>query len=179
MRLGDFMSESKIFDVSGLTTTKVTIPKSVGTEFDFVARISGATASNVASVSVSNTDTLFDRVSHYVLECKKDVDVLRGVVKWQHRLIDYNSSYTALLMEQIDESEFEAVAASFAEAQVDMSSLDLAYDIERIHDLTGIDYTVMDYANMFGTTESAVESAARSIASGSVALRLWSEGGEG
>ena len=162
-----------------LTTTSVRIHHSNGSDFDLVARISGSTASNVASVAISDTESVFKRVSEYIIDCKRNVDVLRGVVRWQHRVIDYNSSYTAFLMEQIDEEEFEVVANSFAEAQVDISSLDLAFDIERIHELTGIDYTVMDYANMFGTTEDAVESAARSIASNSVNLRLWSEGVEG
>lgn len=173
------MNDFKVFDVSNLTATSVLLHRPSGSDFDVVARISGSTASNIASVAVSDTESVFRRVTDYIVACKKDVDVLRGVVRWQHRVIDYNSSYTAFLMEQIDEDEFEAVASSFAESQVDISSLDLAIDIERIHDLTGIDYTVMDYANMFGIAEEVVEAAARSIANSSANLRLWSEGVEG
>lgn len=173
------MNDFKVFDVSNLTSTSVRLPNSAGPDFDYVARITGSTASNSAFLAISDTESVFRKVSEYINDCKRNVDVLRGVVRWQHRVIDYNSSYTALLMEQIDEDEFEEVAKSFAEAQIDISSLDLAFDIERIHELTGIDYTVMDYANMFGTTEDAVESAALSIASSSLNLRLWSEGVEG
>ena len=173
------MKAFKVFDVSDLTATSVLDTHGSGSDYDFVARISGSTASNVASVMVSDTAAVFRQVADYVSSCKKDVDVLRAVVNWQHRVIDYNSSYTALLMEQIDESEFEDVAKSFAETQVSIHSFDLACDIERIHDLTGIDYTVMDYANMFGIAEDVVELAANSIAKRDINLRLWSEGVEG
>lgn len=170
------MKDLKIFDVSHLTATSVTAPISNAFDYDFVARISGSTKSNLASVSVANTSSLLRQFSEYVIGFERDINVLKGVVNWQHKVIDYNSSYTAFLMEQITEEEFEQVAIGFAEAPVEISAFDLAYDIERIHTLTGIDYSVMDYANMFGASEDAVEDAARTIANGDMGLRMWSEG---
>ncbi|CRL97377.1 hypothetical protein [Pseudomonas sp. 28 E 9] len=172
------MEDFKLFDVSDLTRTTVNPTISDHSAFDFVARVKGSTTSNFASVSIIETDSLIQKFSQYALNTARDISVLKGVVNWQHKVIDYNSSYAALLMEQIDEEEFERVAVEFAETQVDYSSGDLADCIERVHNLTGIEYTVMDYANMFGCGEEAIEGAILNVAADSLAMRLWSEGKE-
>ena len=172
------MEDFKLFDVSDLTRTTVTPTINDHSSFDFVARVKGSTTSNFASISIIETNSLIQKFSQYALSAARDISVLKGVVNWQHKVIDYNSSYAALLMEQIDEDEFERVAIEFAETQVDYSHCDLADQIERVHTLTGIEYTVMDYANMFGCGEDAIEGAIRNVAADSMSMRLWSEGME-
>lgn len=78
-----------------------------------------------------------------------DVSQLKGVIRWQHHLIDYNSSYQAYLMDQLSDEEFEEVAEKFAYEPREIDVEQLAAGVERIYSLTGIAYTPSDICSLF------------------------------
>jgi hypothetical protein len=144
------------------------------TGFDLVARLTSSTASDSVTVKVAPTEyvlgAFFDRLS----SAQRDVGILQHLVKWQHKVIDYNSSYIALLMDQIDEEEFERVSEGYANEIDDYVCLDLSYEIDRIQSLTDLPYTPMDYSNLLNVSEDKVEYAIERIDVEDV--RAWSEG---
>ncbi len=79
----------------------------------------------------------------------RDLDTLKEIVYWQHRLLDYGSSYQAYLLDQITEDDLEAEAAKFAIQPESRSPELIASEIERIHRLISINYTASDYADLF------------------------------
>lgn len=151
----------EVVEISALTQTK-TLAYDQGYGFDVLARVSGG-ANSETEVKLMHTKSLFYHWERYISEAEESINLLRGVVNWQHKVIDYNASYAALLLEQINEEEFEKIAEEYACASAVIPDFDLAKNIKRVHDLTGIDYSSMDYSNMFGCSQDAVEAAIASI----------------
>ncbi|WPN32140.1 hypothetical protein QMK54_10490 [Pseudomonas sp. P5_109] len=170
------MKSLELIEASEVTSSNVQslIPDN---HFDYMARISGSTESRTAQVFLVPTDAFVGKWSQYFLEKEKDLSLLKGVVRWQHKLIDFNASYAALLLEQIDEEEFERVAESFVSFQVDVPREDLIYNIDRVHSLTGIEYSSSDYSNMFNCAQESIDIAMECLSLESNSLRIWSEGG--
>lgn len=89
------------------------------------------------------------------------IAILTSAIKAQRKVIDYNSHYTAYLVGQTSEEEFEKAAAQFAYHPDEGIDQDvLASRIECLVELTGIDFTVSDLAGIFecdaGTIRQAV-----------------------
>ena len=80
---------------------------------------------------------------------QEDQEVLVKVVDWQHRLIEYNAHYTAFLLDQTSEEEFEQAAAEFMCEKQSIPVAALASHVQRVYDLTKIPYTASDIANLF------------------------------
>lgn len=135
-----------------------------GAKFDYVARIQGSTISQTAYVSFASTESLIARWSRIIAEGQAEKDALVGVINWQHKVIDFNSTYTAYLLEQIGEDEFEQAAEQMATDQRDRTPEELVPLIERILLLTEIPYTVSDFSNMLECSEESVQKALERLA---------------
>lgn len=153
------MKDFTILEASDVTSTKALTEMYNTTRYDYVARISKDTTSDLPTVKLAPTAFVVDAFKRAYHDVQQSVSSLQHLVKWQHKIIDYNSSYIALLLEQIDEEEFEEVAASFAENTETYNCESLAIEIDRINSLTGIPYSAMDYSNIFAASEEEVDRA--------------------
>lgn len=122
---------------------------------DFFVRFSKDMTSTwgmrVASV---DTDGLF----YWMQSKNQEMQTLKRVVHWQHKLLDYNSHYCAFLLGQVNEDEFEDIAESFSYETRDLNPVLLTPMIEQVYKLTEIEYTPSDFAGFFECrTENVVD----------------------
>lgn len=110
----------------------------------------------IASIPTAHVQSELSGVLQCIRKANDDVKVLQDVVKWQHHLLDYNAHYNAFLLEQVTESEFEEVAATFAYEQQEVEIPALQARVERILTLTNIDYPPSDLAEFFHCDPSQV-----------------------
>ncbi|WP_042955550.1 hypothetical protein [Pseudomonas sp. G5(2012)] len=129
------------------------------TGFDFVARVSRSTSSSITQISTMETQTFISRILQLQSGWKQDVGLLNDVINWQHKINDFNSSYAAYLLEQIDEDEFDKVAEAMAYEELDTSPIDIVPIIGRLLELTTLDYTPSDLANMLHCSQETVQEA--------------------
>ena len=144
-------------DLIRTVSTESWTQPTVGNNLDIVARIQ--TSSNVVSVQAMNTREFVSKMVQAQINWKKDIDTLNDVINWQHKVIDFNSSYAAYLLEQISEEEFEQVAESMATDENEIDPGLLAYLISRTLKLTTIEFTPSDLANLFHCSVDAVDEA--------------------
>lgn len=169
--MGYDMSREEFFESTQITSTTDTLGRSISSiSFDMVARISGnfarisgSSVSQSLKVELASADSLMININAKFMSLRSDISRLQHFAHWQHKLLDYNASYIALLLEQIDDEEFERVAAEHAETAVHPEVQDLSLEISRIQSLTGLPLSVMDYSNMFGVGEDEVVDALGSI----------------
>ena len=141
-----------------VTTTELTTQPNVN-EFDMLARVSRSTASSITQVTTIPTHTFVSRILQLQAEWKDDVRILNDVINWQHKVNDFNSSYTAYLLDQIDDEEFDKVAEALAYEEVDTPPNSIVPVIGRLLELTEIDYTPSDLANMLHCSQETVQEA--------------------
>lgn len=130
-----------------------------GSTYDIMARLKINTAANVASVTFIDSHKFQSHMMQVASKWKEDVRLLNDVIEWQHKIIDFNSSYTAYLLEQIDEDEFDQVAEAMAVDESDLSPVIIAPAISRLLELTSIDYAPSDLANMFHCSQETISEA--------------------
>ncbi|MGO4366418.1 hypothetical protein [Pseudomonas sp. PAB10] len=145
--------------------TAANVSETVADAFDVMARISRKTSSTLTEVSVVDTSGFVARLSTIHASWKDDIAALNEVVEWQHRVIDFNSSYVAYLLDQIDEEEFEKVAESSAVEEEDKDVYEIAGTIDRLLRLTRLEYTASDFSNMFGCSQDNIIEALESLGS--------------
>ncbi|MBN3862096.1 hypothetical protein HCU66_07620 [Pseudomonas frederiksbergensis] len=141
-----------------VTTTELTTQPNIS-GFDFLARVSRSTSSNVTQISTIETQTFVSRFLQLQSEWKDDVRLLNDVINWQHKINDFNSSYAAYLLEQIDDEEFDKVAEALAYEELDTPPIAIVPVIGRLLELTTLDYTPSDLANMFHCSQETVQEA--------------------
>lgn len=151
------MNPLTIFDSTQITSTNIRLPERDAGSFDMVARITGSVMSRSASLALMPTEVLYSQWQRITDDSRLNVESLVDVVKWQHKVIDFNSSYAAYLLEQIDEDALEAAAEQLATEQVELSPEQVAPMILRISSLTQIDFSASDYANMFSCSQESVD----------------------
>lgn len=149
----------KTVSISELTTQHTMEP------LDVLVRVSRETASKVTSIASMDTQLFVAKLHNVQREWKLDVSALNELVEWQHKIIDFNSSYSAYLLEQIDEEEFELIAEQMATEEQEVNPSDLASAMARILRLTTIDYSPSDFANMFNCSSEAIDAALHMIPS--------------
>lgn len=119
-------------------------------ELDVIARITSDTLSGGAvNVAWGKTQEVFSGLRSWAFQKTREVDTLVGVIRWQHRLLDYNAHYNAYLLNQMSENAFEKIAASFSYEPKDCDVDELITRISTILDLAGIDYTPSELADLF------------------------------
>lgn len=133
-----------------------------GNKFDLMMRIS-QTSSQVVNVRAMSTQDFVSQLFQVQQDWKKDIETLNDVINWQHKVIDFNSSYAAYLLEQISEDEFELVAEAMAEEENDIAPDLLALLISRTLRLTTIEFSPSDLANLFHCSVDAVDEALHQV----------------
>ena len=131
---------------------------------DFVARVSRTTSSDVTVISTMDTNTFITQLRQFDSERQADINALNAVVNWQHKIIDFNSSYTAFLLDQISEDEFEKIAEEMAEDETDRDPSQIVPLITRILSLTTLGYTPSDFANMLHCSQQTIIEALKEVA---------------
>jgi hypothetical protein len=145
-------------------STAADINEAVDDGFDLMARVSRKTNSTITEIGIVDTNNFLARLSVVQAGWRSDISALREVVEWQHRVIDFNSSYVAYLLEQISEEEFESVAESSVVDEVDKDKYQVASMIDRVLRLTNLDYTASDFSNMLACSQEAVVEALEFLA---------------
>ena len=147
-----------IFRTLTTFSTEVSTPLSGKDPVDILARVT-QTSARIVSVQTMNTHEFMSQMYKVHLNWKKDVDTLNDVINWQHKVIDFNSSYAAYLLEQITEEEFEQVAESIATDEKEIEPDLLALMISRTLKLTTIEFSPSDLANLFHCSVDSVDEA--------------------
>lgn len=123
---------------------------------DFIVRLSKDVTSTTWGMQVASVDA---SGIYLLLRSKyQETELLKDIVNWQHKLLDYNSHYCAFLLGQIDEDEFGNIAEGFSYETKDMSPESLTPLIDQIYKLTEIEYTASELAGFFECrTENVVQ----------------------
>lgn len=140
---------------SASTSVVAAIPEQPANN-EFLVRLNMHSATEGVITGAWTTADFQSRLIEWMHRVESDTSLLRHVVHWQHRLMDFNSHYVALLLNQITDEEFERVSHSMAEEIRDHDSLDLSIQMERVRQLTGIDYEPSDLASLFQTTPERI-----------------------
>lgn len=143
--------------------TAANISETVGEAFDFMARFSRKTSSTLTEVSLVDTGNFMARLSSIHASWQEDIAALNEVVEWQHRVIDFNSSYVAYLLDQIDEEEFEKIAENSAIEEKDKEVYEIVGTIDRLLRLTRLEYTASDLSNMLHCSQDNIVEALESL----------------
>lgn len=110
----------------------------------------------VVTLNPVDTRTVRDSFNRAMDSRSWDVDVLRSVVLWQRRTIDFQAIHTAFLLDAITEDEFEEESSKFV---VDLKNLDprfIAMMIKRVDFLVGLQFDTSDYADFFQCSQENV-----------------------
>lgn len=89
-----------------------------------------------------------DALRRFAVDKARDVAALTTVVYWQHHLIEYNSTYQAFLLDQMNEEEFEIEAEKFIQGTLELSGGEICEHIWRTNSLLTLDFTPSDFASM-------------------------------
>lgn len=123
---------------------------------DYLVRLSKETTSTTWGIQVASVNT--NRLGCWLQSTQQEMQTLKGLINWQHKLLDYNSHYCAFLLGQIDEDDFEGIAESFSYETKDVRPELLTPIMEQIYRLTEIEYTPSDLAGFFECkTENVVQ----------------------
>lgn len=143
------MNDIKQISTREITSADFQITDPISWQKDYLVRITSDLTTDAFKFAWASTDHVKDAFQAILSAKDDDVRALRNVVKWQHRLIDFNSHYTAFLLEQTSEEEFGDVAESFAYDPHPVSAQVLAPLIERVLELTETEYTPSEFADLF------------------------------
>ena len=123
---------------------------------DYLLRFSREITSASWEVKMASVNT--NALWFWAQSQQQEMQTLKGLVNWQHKLLDYNSHYCAFLLGQVDEDEFEGIAESFSYETKDVNPELLTPIIDQIYRLTDIEYTPSDLAGYFEcSTENVVQ----------------------
>jgi hypothetical protein len=105
---------------------------------------------------LTSTRTVQDNLNECVKQHLQDLELLRSVIFWQKRTIDYQALHTAFLLNSFSEEEFEQKSEKFAVHQQDVCPEEIAAIIERIDSLTGIRFDTSDYSDYFQCSQENI-----------------------
>jgi len=128
-----------------LGTADVVISQS---RYDFLIRVTGSTDEDMQLNFTGTNDfkSYFNKTFGYFVFVK---DTLAEVILSQKRSLDYNGFYNAFLMQQLSEEEFIEIAKNFTYQPKTYSVAILSSKIRLLYDLTNIDYSASEMADIF------------------------------
>ena len=97
----------------------------------------------------ADTQTVMDGINNYIFQHSQNIELLRSVIFWQKRTIDYQALYTAFLLESISEEDFETESDKFMIHYNRVEPEHIAHDIDKMDSLIGIDFDTSDYSDFF------------------------------
>lgn len=93
----------------------------------------------------------------------QQIKTLATVIRSQQRLLEYNSYYSAFLLGQLTEDDFQKAAAKFAYKQEQCDVNELTYRIGWLTHLTDLDFSVSDLAEIFQCNQDVIRQAISDI----------------
>ena len=112
--------------------------------------------SKTTRITSTSTQIVQDGMNTYFVQYNQNIELLRSVIFWQKRTIDYQALHTAFLMDCLSEDDFEQEAEKFTIYQEDVPPEKIACDVERLYSLIGIDFDTSDYAGFFQCNQQNV-----------------------
>lgn len=115
---------------------------------DYLVRVSGSTTEDL-EFSVTGTKkfkTHFGNIFGYFKLAK---DILKEVILSQKKSLEYHGVYNAFLMGQMSESEFEEIAKKFTYKPKVINAKMLSSKINVLFNITQIDYSPSELADIF------------------------------
>lgn len=157
------MADTNVSILSNATSAQVFEPNLPTRGIDIIARVTSNVSSGSVNVAWGKTQEVFGGLRSWTFQKTHEVDALVGVIKWQHKLLDYNAHYNAYLLSQITEREFEKIARSFVYEPKDCNVGELVTWISTILDLTDIDFTPSEFADLFQCKVDLVSKAVEQV----------------
>ena len=127
---------------------------------DFLVRVSGSTEEDM-EFCVTGTEIFKSHFCNIFESFKAVKDTLVEVILSQRRLLEYNGFYNAFLMGQTEESEFEKIAKKFTYKPKTINAKILSLKINILYNLTKIDYSTSELADIFQCDNSDVDAVIR------------------
>ena len=122
---------------------------------DLILRVKSESPYTLMITSTS-TQTVRDNLNEYLVRHSQDIDLLCSVIYWQKRTIDYQALHTAFLLNSLSEEEFEQEADKFTVRQKNVPSDKIAFVVERLDSLIGIEFDTSDYSDYFECSQENV-----------------------
>lgn len=125
----------------------------ISSDGDVLIRVKSDQQLKTIRIASASTQTVRDRLNAYLLQ---DVDLLRSVIYWQKKTIDYQALHTAFLLSSISEEEFEVESEKFTVRQTEIQPDFIASVIDRMDSLLGIPFDTSDYSDFFKCSQENV-----------------------
>ena len=132
------------------------------TGVDYLIRLTGSCPEDM-KYSITGTDKLKSHFADIFEYFKFVKDTLVEVVFSQKRSLDYNGFYNAFLMRQLSEDEFVNIAEKYTYQPKNIDIKLLASKVNILFNLTQIDYSISELADIFQCTGSNVAEAIQFI----------------
>lgn len=147
--------------IEGNLLTLSTIPSEFFSENscpdnDFLFRLVSGDGFKSYVITSTHTKVIRDSLNQYAGNHQKDIAILSSVIYWQKRTIDFQALHTAFLLNSISEEDFEQEAEKFAVRQRRIDPEAIAFIIDRLDNLLGVDFDTSDYADYFKCTPKNV-----------------------
>ena len=137
-------------------------PDASAPNIDYLIRMYGPSREEIKFV-ITGTEK-FKRHFGSVFDYFKFVnDTLVEVIVSQKRSLDYNGFYNAFLMGQLSEEEFEIIAQKFTYIPRTIDTVTLSSKVNILFDLTNIDYSIAELADIFQCNNNTVTTAVQLI----------------
>ena len=122
---------------------------------------------NFKTVTITsvNTQTVVDGLNTYLAQHSQNTELLRSVIYWQKRTIDYQALYAAFLLDSLSEEDFEQEAYKFTIHLKRIPPEKIAFDIEQLDSLIGIKFDTSDYSDYFQCSQENVMEGLRLLSS--------------
>lgn len=132
---------------------------------DFLFRVKQNNELQTISVTSTRTEIVRDSINAYITQNFQDIDLLKSVVYWQKKTIDFQALHTALLLNSLSDEDFEEEAKKFT---VHLSYVDpqmIASHVDRLHSLLNLNFDTSDYADYFQCTQENIMDGLRRLTS--------------
>lgn len=123
---------------------------------DMLFRVWSDSQYKTVRIASASTQTVLDNFNGYLARTSQDIDLLRSVIYWQKKTIDYQALHTAFLLNSISEEDFEMESEKFAVRQKEIQPALIASVIERMDSLIGIPFDTSDYSDFFKCSQENV-----------------------
>lgn len=115
---------------------------------DYLVRVCGSTAEDI-EFSVTETEKFKSHFGNIFGYFKIVKDTLKEVILSQKKSLEYHGVYNAFLMGQMSENEFEEIAKKFTYRPKSISTKKLSSKINVLFNITQIDYSPSELADIF------------------------------
>lgn len=158
MNESDITTPSKLFQEVTLDAAAT----GVDTGVDYLIRLTGSCPEDM-KYSITGTDKFKSHFANIFEYFKFVKDTLVEVIFSQKRSLDYNGFYNAFLMRQLSEEEFIKIAEKYTYQPKTIDINVLTSKVTILFNLTQIDYSTSELADIFQCTGSNVTEAIQFI----------------